>query len=73
MNGDYGLLMGRTEVDSNTRLLAYADPENAASLNVLDKAGFQRGPLKKDFYERAVFKGVKKSDLQSFHLDRPKD
>lgn len=67
------MLIVRIEVNPNTILIAYADSENSASLNVLDKAGFQRGPVRKEFYERAAFKGVKKSDLQSFHLERPKD
>jgi RimJ/RimL family protein N-acetyltransferase len=57
----------------NTRLLAHADPENVASNRVLEKAGFQKGEVKKGYYERSVFKGIRKSDLQSYYLERPKD
>lgn len=52
------------------RLLAAADPENKASLRVLEKAGFQKGEYRKDFYERGVL-GGKKSDLQCVYLLRP--
>jgi ribosomal protein S18 acetylase RimI-like enzyme len=52
------------------RLLAAADPENKASLRVLEKAGFQKGEYRKDFYERRVL-GGKKSDLQCVYLLRP--
>jgi ribosomal-protein-alanine N-acetyltransferase len=54
-------------------LLAYADPENVASNRVLEKAGFQKGEVRKAFYERAVFKGARKSDLQGYYLERPED
>jgi hypothetical protein len=52
------------------RLLAAADLENKASLRVLEKAGFQKGEYRKDFYERGVL-GGKKSDLQCVYLLRP--
>lgn len=51
------------------KLLAFADPENGASVRVLEKAGFQKGPLLKEYYERAAL-GGRKSDLLSFHLER---
>jgi len=38
---------------------------------VLEKAGFQRGDYKKEFYVRAANEGGKKSDLQFFYLERP--
>jgi ribosomal-protein-alanine N-acetyltransferase len=34
------------------RLLAAADPENVASMRVLEKAGFEKGEYKVGFYER---------------------
>ena len=52
------------------RLFAAADPENKASLRVLEKAGFQKGEYRKAFYERGVL-GGKKSDLQCVYLLRP--
>ena len=52
------------------RLLAAADPENAASLRVLEKAGFVKAEYRKDFYERGAL-GGRKSDLQCFYLPRP--
>jgi ribosomal-protein-alanine N-acetyltransferase len=54
-------------------LLAYADPENNASNRVLEKAGFQKGDVRKGFYERAMHSGAKKSDLQSYYMDRLED
>ena len=53
------------------RILAAADPENGASMRVLEKAGFQKGEYRKDFYSRACM-GEKKSDLQCYFLERPK-
>jgi [ribosomal protein S5]-alanine N-acetyltransferase len=40
-------------------------------MRVLEKAGFQRGDYKKEFYVRAANEGGKKSDLQFFYLERP--
>lgn len=58
-----------------TRLEAAADPENRASTRVLERAGFQKGEYRKEFYVRAVNdvagKTAKKSDLQFFSLERP--
>jgi hypothetical protein len=42
-------------------------------MRVLEKAGFQRGAVLRDFYERASLKGARKSDLQGFYLGPPKD
>jgi RimJ/RimL family protein N-acetyltransferase len=65
------LLTIATANKSFTRLEAGAEPENAASLRVLEKAGFQKGEYKKDFLVRATSEGGRKSDVQFFHLDRP--
>ncbi|KAE8443976.1 hypothetical protein EG329_001200 [Mollisiaceae sp. DMI_Dod_QoI] len=43
-------------------IFAYADPENTASLRVLEKAGFQKGVLVKNRYSRALRLPMK--DLQ---------
>ena len=51
-------------------LLAAADPENRASLRVLEKAGFVKGNYRKEFYERGIL-GGRKSDLQCFYFPRP--
>jgi len=49
-----------------------ADPENIGSVRVLEKAGFQKGELVKDFHVRAVNEGGgKMSDMQFFYLERP--
>jgi hypothetical protein len=53
------------------RLLAAADPENKASVKVLEKAGFVKAEYRKEFYERAS-QGGRKSDLQCFYLERPR-
>jgi ribosomal-protein-alanine N-acetyltransferase len=53
------------------KLIAAADPGNPASLRILEKAGFQKGEYKKDFYERVVDGLVIKGDLQFFYLPRP--
>jgi hypothetical protein len=53
------------------RIKAGADPENLGSTRVLEKAGFQKSEYKKDFYERGIYKDVRKSDLQFFFLMRP--
>lgn len=66
------MLIKRTDGNLGPRLLAHADPENNASNRVLEKAGFQKGEVKKGFYERAILVGVK-SDLQSYYLERPKN
>jgi L-amino acid N-acyltransferase YncA len=63
-------LTGVTVNKKYDRLLAAADPENKASLRVLEKAGFQKGKYMKDFYERSAL-GGKKSDLQFVYLLRP--
>lgn len=52
------------------KLLAAADPENGASLRVLEKAGFVKAEYRKDYYERGALCG-RKSDLQCFYLPRP--
>lgn len=55
-----------------TRLEAGADPENVGSVRVLEKAGFQRGELVRDFHVRAVNEGGgKMSNMQFFYLERP--
>jgi len=51
-------------------LLGAADPENGASLRVLEKAGFVKGVYMKDFYERGIL-GGRKSDLQCYYVPRP--
>lgn len=66
------MLIRGLEKSINARLLAHADPENDASNRVLEKAGFQKGDVRKGFYERAILNGVK-SDLQSYYLGRPKN
>ncbi|KUJ23264.1 uncharacterized protein LY89DRAFT_177406 [Mollisia scopiformis] len=54
------------------KLFAKADPENLASMNVLQKAGFKKGLLFKDGYSRASLRDKKlKSDLQGFYVPRP--
>ncbi|PMD33337.1 acyl-CoA N-acyltransferase [Hyaloscypha variabilis F] len=59
------------EINKNyDRLLAAADPENGASLRVLEKAGFVKAEYRKDYYERGAL-GGRKSDLQCFYLPRP--
>lgn len=53
-------------------MMAYADRENGASQRVLEKAGFKRGRLFPNQYIRALnLDSGKRSDLQSFYLDRP--
>lgn len=54
------------------RLLAAVDPENVASMRVLEKAGFEKGEYKVGFYERGCLAG-KKSDLQCFYFERPRN
>lgn len=56
--------------DKYTRLLAFVDPENIPSIKTLERAGFQRGEYRKEFYERGCQPGVKR-DLQGFFLERP--
>jgi ribosomal-protein-alanine N-acetyltransferase len=53
------------------KLIAASDPGNPASLRILEKAGFQKGEYKTDFYERVVDGLVIKGDLQFFYLPRP--
>lgn len=53
------------------RLEAGADPENVGSMRVLEKAGFKKGELRKEFYKRAADETGKMRDLQWYHLDRP--
>ena len=68
-----GTLSQKAGANPDIQLLAHADPENALSMRVLEKAGFQRGAVLRDFYERASLKGARKSDLQCFYLGPPKD
>ncbi|KAG9234498.1 GNAT domain-containing protein [Amylocarpus encephaloides] len=61
------------ELDENKkydRLLAAADPANAASHRVLQKSGFTKGEYKEKAYQRALL-GDEKSDLQLYYMDRP--
>jgi ribosomal-protein-alanine N-acetyltransferase len=53
------------------KLIAAADPRNPASLRILEKAGFEKGEYKTDFYERVVDGLAIKGDLQFFYLPRP--
>jgi ribosomal-protein-alanine N-acetyltransferase len=52
-------------------ILANADPDNKASMRVLEKAGFQKGVLVKNRYSRPYLENKVMSDLQAFSLARP--
>ncbi len=54
-----------------TELLATADPENIASIKLLQHSGFEKTKLKKGIYARYSLGGERKSDLQFFALRRP--
>jgi ribosomal-protein-alanine N-acetyltransferase len=49
---------------------AYADPENLASLRVLEKAGFREVRRYDQHYKRASLGGTRKSDLICFLLEK---
>lgn len=52
-------------------IFANADPENLASVRVLEKAGFRKGILIKNRYSRAYLGKEVMSNLQGFYLARP--
>lgn len=66
--------MFRTGEASRETLIAEIDPQNTASERVVEKAGFKRGELLKDCYQRAseVRAGkIVKRDQCRWYLHRP--
>jgi ribosomal-protein-alanine N-acetyltransferase len=58
------------KVPEDQFIRAYADPENLASLRVLEKAGFREVRRYHQHYERASLAGTRKSDLICFLLEK---
>lgn len=59
------------EYKTTDRVSAAIDPENRSSTRVVEKLGFQKGEIKRDFYERTVDGQIVKGHMQFYFLDRP--